>query len=81
MKPNPFISLYQSRKSIVASVALVLVGLVYFFGHGDENARIAAMGSIAGIAIAIITAIGREDSAEKSATVVVNDVEDRKVIQ
>ena len=71
MKPNPFVSLFQSRKSWVGAIALVLVGLVYFFGHGDETARSVAMGTIAAIASAIITAIGKEDAAEKSATVVV----------
>ena len=71
MKPNPIISLLGSRKSWVGTLALALVGLVYFFGHGDDAARSVAMGSIAAIASAIISAIGREDAAEKSATVVV----------
>ena len=71
MKPNPFLSLLGSRKSIVGALALIIDALVYFFGHGDENSKSAAMVSIAGIAIAIITAIGKEDAAEKSAAVTV----------
>jgi len=69
MKPNPIVSLFGSRKSWVGALALALVGLVYFFGHGDDAARSVAMGSIAAIASTIISAIGREDAAEKSATV------------
>lgn len=71
MRPNPILSLLGSRKSWVGALALVLVGLVYFFGHGDEQAKSVAMGSIAAIASTIINAIGKEDAAEKSATVVV----------
>ena len=71
MKPNPIVSLLGSRKTIVGALALVLVGLVYFFGHGDEQSKSVAMGAIAAVASTIIHAIGREDAAEKSAPVTV----------
>ena len=71
MKPNPFLSLLGSRKSIVGVVGLLVVAAVYFFGHGDENARSVAMGAVAAIASTIINAIGKEDAAEKSAAVTV----------
>lgn len=64
-------ALLASRKSIVGIGGLILVGLVYFFGEGDWAAKSTAMAAIAGIAVSIITAIGREDAAEKSRAVTV----------
>ena len=71
MKPNPFVSLFQSRKSIVGVGALVLVGLVYFLAPGGWPEKSTAMATIAGIAVSIITAIGKEDAA-KSTTLTAN---------
>lgn len=66
MKPNPILSLVKSRKSIVGVVALILCGLVYFFGPGNWEEKSVAMASIAGISASIIRAIGDEDAAEKA---------------
>lgn len=61
--------LLASRKSIVGFGAIVLVGLVYFFGDGDPAAKSATIISIGGVAATIINAIGKEDAAEKAAKV------------
>lgn len=59
-------ALMASRKSIVGFGAIVLIGLVYFFGEGDVATRVTAMGAIATIAATIIHAIGQEDAAAKA---------------
>lgn len=72
MNPKPDLlavlaGLIASRKSLVGSGALVLIGLENFFGHGAWAEKSVVIGTIGSVAIAIITAIGKEDAASKTA--------------
>jgi len=59
-------ALMGSRKSVVGAGAMVLVGLVYFFGRGELTEKMTVMAAVSGIAVSIITAIGKEDAAAKA---------------
>jgi hypothetical protein len=67
MKPNPYSALANSRKSIVAIGALVLVAIVNILSRLTPEEKATASAAVTALAWQLMSTIAREDVARASA--------------